>query len=176
MKHLGIEISVRHLPALDPGYIPLKKFNQAFLADARIPLDIAVERSDGQTAVRHTRIHGTPELAEADRYYVERTIKTMLWLYGGFRVYLSGSRELCAAMREIYAPQGVQAFDFHYMANVYERPFEVVYCDAVPQEKGDPKAIGRHLEGCRIGFDAGGSDRKVSAVIDGKPVFSEEVV
>ncbi len=32
------------------------------------------------------------------------------------------------------------------------------------------------MEGCRIGFDAGGSDRKVSAVIDGKPVFSEEVV
>ena len=32
------------------------------------------------------------------------------------------------------------------------------------------------MEGCRIGFDAGGSDRKVSAVIDGEPVFSEEVV
>ena len=27
-----------------------------------------------------------------------------------------------------------------------------------------------------IGFDAGGSDRKVSAVIDGEPVYSEEVV
>ena len=36
--------------------------------------------------------------------------------------------------------------------------------------------MGRHLGGCRIGFDAGGSDRKVSAVIDGEPVFSEEVV
>ena len=36
--------------------------------------------------------------------------------------------------------------------------------------------MGGHLEGCRIGFDAGGSDRKVSAVIDGETVFSEEVV
>ena len=36
--------------------------------------------------------------------------------------------------------------------------------------------VGRHLDGCRIGFDAGGSDRKGSAVIDGEPVFSEEVV
>jgi predicted NBD/HSP70 family sugar kinase len=36
--------------------------------------------------------------------------------------------------------------------------------------------IGRHLDGCRIGFDLGASDRKVSAVIDGKPVFSEEVI
>jgi predicted NBD/HSP70 family sugar kinase len=36
--------------------------------------------------------------------------------------------------------------------------------------------IGGHLDGCRIGFDAGGSDRKVSAVIDGEVVYSEEVV
>ena len=36
--------------------------------------------------------------------------------------------------------------------------------------------MGGHLEGCRIGFDAGGSDRKVSAVIDGETVYSEEVV
>ena len=32
------------------------------------------------------------------------------------------------------------------------------------------------MNGCRIGFDAGGSDRKVSAVIDGECVYSEEVV
>jgi predicted NBD/HSP70 family sugar kinase len=34
--------------------------------------------------------------------------------------------------------------------------------------------MGRHLDGCRIGFDIGGSDRKAAAVIDGKVVFSEE--
>ena len=36
-------------------------------------------------------------------------------------------------------------------------------------------ALGGHLNGCRIGFDAGASDRKVAAVIDGEAVFSEEV-
>lgn len=36
--------------------------------------------------------------------------------------------------------------------------------------------MGGHINGCRIGFDAGGSDRKVSAVIDGRTVYSEEVV
>ena len=176
MKFLGVDISIKHLPELDSGYIPLGKFYSAFLSGAEKPLDIAVERSGGQVAVCRTRIHGTPDMAEADRYYVERMIKTMLWLYGGFRVYLSGDKDICAAMQEIYSASGNQSFDFDYMANVYEHPFEVVYCDAVPEEKGDPKAIGRHLEGCRIGFDAGGSDRKVSAVIDGEPVFSEEVV
>ncbi|MDO9542742.1 MAG: ROK family protein, partial [Kiritimatiellia bacterium] len=34
----------------------------------------------------------------------------------------------------------------------------------------------RHLEGCRIGFDLGASDRKVAAVKDGQAVFSAEVI
>jgi predicted NBD/HSP70 family sugar kinase len=37
-------------------------------------------------------------------------------------------------------------------------------------------ALGRHLEGCRIGFDLGATDRKVAAVVDGEAVFTEEVV
>ena len=176
MNLLGIEATVQHVPELDPGFLPLGKFNAAFRTDAKKPLALAVERSQGQVAVYRTFIHGTPERAQADCYYVERIIKTMLWLYGGFRVYISGDREICAKMQQIYCPGGQQAFDFDYMANVFEHPFEVVYCDQIPAEKGDPKAIGRHLEGCRIGFDAGGSDRKVSAVVDGEPVFSEEVV
>ncbi|MGN8875091.1 ROK family protein [Pseudoflavonifractor sp. HCP28S3_F10] len=176
MKHLGIEVSVQNLPELDPNYIPLFPFYQSFLKDAEKPLDIAVERAGGQVAVYHTKIHGTPDMAEADRYYVERIIKTMLWLYGGFKVYISGDDAICDDMRKLYCAGGQQEFDWDYMANVFEHPFEIVSCDAVPAEKGDPKAIGRHLEGCRIGFDAGGSDRKVSAVIDGEPVFSEEVV
>ena len=176
MKHLSIEVSVQNLPELDPNYIPLFPFYQSFLKDAEKPLDIAVERAGGQVAVYHTKIHGTSDMAEADRYYVERIIKTMLWLYGGFKVYISGDDAICDDMRKLYCAGGQQEFDWDYMANVFEHPFEIVSCDAVPAEKGDPKAIGRHLEGCRIGFDAGGSDRKVSAVIDGEPVFSEEVV
>ena len=46
----------------------------------------------------------------------------------------------------------------------------------LPAANESSVSIGGHMEGCRIGFDAGGSDRKVSAVIDGKTVYSEEVV
>ena len=97
-------------------------------------------------------------------------------VYGGFKVYLSGSKDIYEAMKDTYCVGGKRSFDAEFMSNVYEKPFEVVYCDAVPAEKSNPQAVGRHLGGCRIGFDAGGSDRKVSAVIDGEPVFSEEVV
>ena len=175
MKHLGIEVTVKNVPELDPGFIPLNQFNRAYLSKADRPLDVAVERSNGQVAVWHTRFRGTPEFAEADAYYVERVIKTMLWIYGGFRVYLSDPG-LAEKMRRLYRAGGRQAFDWDYMSDVFEHPFEIVACEKTPEEKSLAKAIGRHLDGCRIGFDAGGSDRKVSAVIDGEPVFSEEVV
>ncbi len=176
MNHLGIEVSVKHMPELDPGFLPLGKFFTAFLADAKQPLDVAVERSGGEVAVYKTFIHGTPEMEQADIYYVDRLIKMLLWMKGGFKVYLSGSKAVYEAIKAAYCVGGARAFDADFMSNVYEKPFEVVYCDQVPAEKSNPQAVGRHLGGCRIGFDAGGSDRKVSAVIDGEPVFSEEVV
>ena len=164
------------MPELDPGFLPLGKFCTAFLKDAKKPLDIAVERAGGEVAVYKTFIHGTPDMAEADIYYVDRIIKMLLWMKGGFKVYLSGDQAVYEAMKATYRVGGARAFDADFMSNVYEKPFEVVYCDQVPAEKSNPQAVGRHLGGCRIGFDAGGSDRKVSAVIDGEPVFSEEVV
>ena len=176
MKYLGIEVNTLHLPPLDPKFIPLGKFIEAFLKDAGDPFDVAVERSGGQVAVHRTFVHGTPELFDADVYYIDRVIKTLLWMKGGFRVYLAGNEAVCRAVREHYSAGGERSFDFDYMGNVFERPFEVLLVDAVPEEKSESKPIGRHLDGCRIGFDAGGSDRKVSAVIDGECVYSEEVV
>jgi predicted NBD/HSP70 family sugar kinase len=45
----------------------------------------------------------------------------------------------------------------------------------LPAASASHLPLGRHLDGCRIGFDLGGSDRKCAALIDGKVVFSEEV-
>ena len=47
--------------------------------------------------------------------------------------------------------------------------------DNAPEEKEAGLPLGRNLNGCRIGFDLGASDRKCAAVIDGKVVFTEEV-
>ena len=176
MERYGISVQVKNAPKLDPEFIPLLKFNQAFLAGAAKPVSIAVERADGQMAACHTKIHGTPEMAQADHYYINRLVKTILWMKGGFKIYVAGDKGTYDYLAQAYSAGGEQAFDWDYMANIFERPFEVVFCDQVPEAKDAPKAMGGHLEGCRIGFDAGGSDRKVSAVIDGETVFSEEVV
>ena len=176
MKLYGIEITVKNPPKLDPAFIPMLKFNRAFLSTARKPVSIAVERSDGQIATVHTFVHGTSEMAEADHYYVNRLVKTILWMKGGFRVYVAGDEGTYEYLKKAYSSGGEQDFDFNFMSSVFEHPFEVVLTDHVPEAKDNPKRMGGYLEGCRIGFDAGGSDRKVSAVIDGESVYSEEVV
>jgi len=175
-EHLGIEVNIKHLPPLDKDFIPLGRYFGAFLKDANEPFHVAVERSAGQVAVYDTFVHGNEALREADIYYIDRVIKTLLWMKGGFRVYLAGNEAVCNAMKEHYSAKGSRAFDYDFMGNVYEHEFEVLRVDKVPEEKSSSKAIGRHLDGCRIGFDAGGSDRKVSAVVDGESVYSEEVV
>lgn len=176
MELYGIENEIKNIPELDRNFIPMAKFNRAFLKDANKPVHIAVERADGLMASEHTFIHGTPEMAQADRYYIDRLVKTILWMKGGFRIYVSGDEGIYEYLKDGYASEGSRKFDRDFMANIYEHPFEVLYTDKVPEEKISPKRMGGHLDGCRIGFDAGGSDRKVSAVIDGESVFSEEVV
>ena len=175
MERFGIPVEVKHSPVLDPEFIPMLKFNRAFLRDAKKPVSIAVERADGQMSTTHTYIHGTPEMAEADRYYIDRLVKTALWMKGGYKIYVD-DQGLYDYLRGVYCKGGEREFDWDFMANIFEHPFEVVLTDQVPESRDCPKAMGGHLEGCRIGFDAGGSDRKVSAVIDGETVFSEEVV
>ena len=176
MDLYGIRIPVKNHPGLDPDFIPMGLYNKAFLAGAKKPLGVAVERSDGQIARVDTFIHGTEEYARADRYYLDRLVKTLLWMKGGFRVCVSGDRAMYEYLKGAFADKGSRDFDFHFMGDVFERPFEVVYADELPEEKDAPQAIGGHLDGCRIGFDAGGSDRKVSAVMDGESVYDEEVV
>ncbi len=176
MNCYGIDVAIRNKPELDPEFTPILRFNREFLKTAKKPVSVAVERADGQMAAIHTFIHGTPELREADHYYIERIVKTLLWMKGGFKVYVAGDEDTAEYLRSVYCAGGQQEFDWDYMANVFEHPFEIVSVPTVPESKDSPKAMGGHLEGCRIGFDAGGSDRKVSAVIDGESVFSEEVV
>jgi predicted NBD/HSP70 family sugar kinase len=53
---------------------------------------------------------------------------------------------------------------------------EIVHTRELPPEHSETRPLGRHLDGCRIGFDLGGSDRKVAALIDGTVVFSDETV
>ncbi|HIU08598.1 MAG TPA: ROK family protein [Candidatus Limiplasma pullistercoris] len=169
------------LAPLDPAFEPIYRGLEAFAARAAEgpEIRIAVERNDGLVATHDMRILPEGEDDALSLRMVERMVKSMLWVYGGFRVTIAGSKAVYEGVKAQYCEGGARAFDANFMAHVYEHPFEVCYAATpaeAPARKDASAPIGRHLDGCRIGFDAGGSDRKVSAVINGESVYSEEVV
>lgn len=110
--------------------------------------------------------------------FVERIVKTLLWTRGGYKIIIAGSHLIADKIAAAYDLGGLRDFDRGFMSRVFERPFEVEWkpIEEAPVTAESTSPVGRHLDGNRIGFDAGGSDRKVSAVIGGEAVFSEEVV
>ena len=167
---------------LDPKFQPLSivcRDMREATKEVGQDIIIAIERNKGYTTTYKTRIFcdGTGHDEENFRF-IERLTKSLLWVAGGYKIIIAGSEVVGNKIKEAYTDGGLRDFDVHFMERVYERPFEVelcAYADA-PKDKSAAAPIGRHLDGCRIGFDAGGSDRKVSAVIDGESVYSEEVV
>ncbi len=173
------------VPPLDEDFRPAVLANHAFLDEVAesgvgVPLLLGLERSDGYLSHFATQVFPEGHVrADANLYYVERIVKFLLWQKGGWKIYVGGPRSIAEYIRECYSPEGVRRFDYHFMEkDVYERAFTVVSCDPaeVPLDKESGEPLGRHLDGCRIGFDLGASDRKSSAVIDGEAVFSEEII
>ena len=167
---------------LDPQFQPLslicRDMREATKEEGQ-DLIIAIERNKGYISTYKTRIFkdGTGHDEENFRF-VERMAKALLWVAGGYKIVIAGSQVVGAKIKEAYTYEGLRAFDVNFMERVYETKFDVEVCDIqdAPAEKSAAAPVGRHLDGCRIGFDAGGSDRKVSAVVDGECVYSEEVV
>ncbi len=178
MQYLGVEFQMNHPPKLEPQFIPFGVWRAAYLKDAKKPIAIAVERDKGRVSVHHTCIHGTPEMRDADYRYIERYVKFLLWSTGGFRVSICGCSELAQKLRKAYTPEGERQFDYTFVNQLYERNLEILDLplESCPASNEVAEPMGGNMDGCRIGFDAGGSDRKVSAVIDGECVYSEEVI
>src|SRR5215470_13628416 len=160
-------------PPLDPGFEPPVLFNRRYLAAAKaagrpLPLVLGLEREGGRLS-RYETIVQAGEGAETLRY-VERLVKFLLWARGGWKIYVGGPTRIGEHIRQCYSSTGARAFDVELMGRAYERPFEVLITDAdsVPPENEATAVVGGHWDGCRIGFDLGASDYKISAVKEGE--------
>jgi len=170
------------LPVLDKNFYPMIKAINDFDAEVKknggVKVTLVAERSGGYNYV-YTYEALKDGVNDALNFRMaERLAKTILWVVGGFKIYVSGSKSIYEYLKQAYTLEGLRAFDVDFMSGVYEKPFEVVWLGEkdVPQQKNASIRVGGYLDGCRIGFDAGGSDRKVSAVVNGEVVYSEEVV
>lgn len=176
-------ISPRIAPPLDEEFRPAVLARRAFhhsVASEGENLVIGLERNNGEFSRIELKIfpEGHPNFS-ANLEYVERAVKFLLWQRGGYKIYIGGSQKIGEHICKCYAGDGARKFDHHFMGQqVYEHAFEVISCavDEVPASFEAGKLLGRNLQGNRIGFDLGASDRKVSAVVDGTPIYSEEVI
>jgi predicted NBD/HSP70 family sugar kinase len=164
---------------LDPGFSPAVLYNRRYLetvhaAGSGVPLVLGLERECGLVSRFETQVNPSGD-AETLRY-VERIVKFLLWSRGGWKLHIGGPNAIGEIIRKAYSPRGARKFDCQMMELAYGKKFEVVLTTPgrVPAATDMQVPAGGHLKGCRIGFDLGASDYKVSAVIDGEAVFTEE--
>ena len=172
------------LPELDRQFTPAVLWNQAYrtlaarTAGAR-SASLALEQPGGTVSVIPLNLLPEgPEHTPLTMRYVERLVKFLLWQRGGSRLWIGGAPDVATMLSDHYAPGRERDFDDSLVSRkIFLEPLTVrsVSVSEMPAEHQPTVALGRHLKGCRIGFDLGGSDRKTSAVIDGKVVFTEEV-
>lgn len=174
----------KKLTKLDPGFKPailaLREYEAGVKkAAATQELTLCLERTGGYNYFYKMQIYADGTGHDEENYeIVERLAKGILWMVGGYKLYVAGSNYLAERLAEDYLPFGRRAFDYDFMSTVYERKFEIVSCLAkdLPKPHIEKQNIQHNLKGCRIGFDAGGSDRKVAAVKDGEVIFTDETV
>ncbi len=180
---MGFLVAPRSAPPLDPAFRPAVLARRALDAAIRQspggrPVALAVEQPGGSVSASATSVFadGHPQV-ETSYAFCERLLKSMLWSHGGSRIWVDGPPALVAFLRHHYQAEPTGRFDARILGGeVYLAPLEIVAADrrGFPATTAAASHLGRHLDGCRIGFDLGASDRKVAAVIDGKVVFSEE--
>jgi predicted NBD/HSP70 family sugar kinase len=168
-------------PILDPLFRPAalawRSFQQ-YARDTGRPVHVRFALEQGEGAVSHFATDLVPEddpSAAFNFLMLERLVKLALWARGGHRIHLDAPAALVEQLRAHFRDTPVGRFDSELVGQaVYDHPIEVVATKDLPPECSTTADLGGHLDGCRIGFDLGGSDRKVAALIDGRVVFSEE--
>ena len=179
-----MDVAPRHRSSIDPGLVPAVLWTRAYLkrcdrTGGSTDLTIALRREDGTASLFPTRVLAYGVDDAATYLHVERTVKFLLWSRGASDILLCGpeAAQLALRLQADYSAVGCRAFDADFFRKVFERPliFQTIDASGLPVASAAPLPLGRNLDGCRIGFDLGGSDRKCAALIDGQVVFSEEV-
>jgi predicted NBD/HSP70 family sugar kinase len=176
-------VAPRVVPELDAGFRPAVLAVRAFQAQAAavsggVRVRLAIEQADGAIFRFETAVlpENHPDSA-GNLTYLERFVKFVLWSRGGWRIYIDAPTRLVEGLTAHYRDTATGRFDAHLVGErMFDHPLTVIHAPRLPDEHSETRPLGRHLDGCRIGFDLGGSDRKVAAVIDGRVVFSDETV
>ena len=117
------------LPKLDPKFYPMIKALENFEAKVngvpaqdRAKITLVVERNGGYNYVYS--YEGFKDGVEDELNYriAERLAKTILWVCGGYKIGVCGSKVIYEKLKAAYSKTGARAFDEDFMSGVYEKP------------------------------------------------------
>ena len=167
-------------PEFKPAFLEMKKFQEEVSKSPdKTEIIICLERNKGYNYHYKTLIYKDGTGHDDENYFIiERICKMILWIVGGHKFYIAGSDLIPLKLRSEYQENGKRGFDVSFFNQVYEKNIEVISCskDEIPKLNLEEIELSKNFNGNRIGFDAGGSDRKVSAIIDGEIKYSTETV
>ena len=177
-------LQLKVTPILDPEFQPAVLWNREFQklvsrVENADQISVAVVRPDGIASKFDLEVLPRDHPVSGQNLrYIERFIDFVLWSRGGNQILWDGPGYLLDALKQHYTHTDTGRFTAHAMGEwFFGKPFDLLptpRCD-LPETLSGGTTFGRHFDGCRIGFDLGGSDRKCAALIDGEIVFTEEV-
>ena len=139
---------------------------------------IAWEREDGKIFRYDLPIPQRLDDAAAKQvsHVVDRIAKFIVWAAGGWKLYLAGPDKVVQPVAKAYTKRGARKFDWDFFTSIYGKEVEavVVPLKKMPEFTEKLAQVKTVADGCRIGFDLGASDFKISALNKGEVVFSKE--
>ena len=90
----------------EPAIIAIRDFNKKVSKyENKQHIIIAVERDQNYIYRREFDILPKGVDDKLNNYIVERYIKTILWLVGGFKIYIAGSHDVYKEIKSYYSPK-----------------------------------------------------------------------
>ena len=119
---------------LDKGFMPMvlvyREFTEAAKAADGNRLVIGIERNKGYVSAFETVIYRDGTGHDDENYaFVELLVKTLLWVRGGHKIIIAGSKLVADRLAKAYTAEGERAFDFDFMSGVYETVVTVEHRD-----------------------------------------------
>ena len=165
-------------PPLDTRFTPMygvyeKLAAEAAAAQNTVCVQIACVRDGGDCDTFKMEL--AAPLSDTAIRFCERVVKFMMWASGGKQIHIRAPETLTRRIAADYSTQGARAFDCALMEDAYDTAPTVITEGAMPRPQAHTISLGGYLNGCRLGFDLGASDFKISAVKDGETVFADEI-
>ena len=157
----------------DPGFIPVYESLASFEEKGHVPFFLTISRGEKISYTYPTKIAKDPKESYP---YVRLLMVILLWMVGGEKFTFSGDKAMYDYLLKAIKQDEALSLNLKEMGRMFGKEFELCYTEEPPITKEERIVLGGGFKGNRIGIDLGGSDRKVTATIDGKTVFSEEVL